>query len=120
SSESLEIGEMVKKSMIARYGEENIAEHFRSFDTICSATQERQDAVKELIAKRPDLLIVVGGFNSSNTTHLIELADQQCKAFHIEDSAHLISKDVIRHKPWHSQNTEDATDWLPAPPCSIG
>ena len=67
-SESLEIGEMFKAAMIDRYGEADLADHFQAFDTICSATQDRQDAVVALLRDKPvDLMIVIGGYNSSNT-----------------------------------------------------
>ena len=67
-SESLEIGEMLRAAMLDRYGAATLAEHFQAFDTICSATQDRQDAVVALLRERPvDLMIVIGGYNSSNT-----------------------------------------------------
>jgi len=120
SSESLEIADMLKVAMTERYGAEAIGEHFRSFDTICSATQERQDAVYAMAEKNLDLILVVGGFNSSNTTHLIEIAGHYCPAFHIEDVAHIVSADTLVHKPWNSSETETATGWLPKLPARIG
>src|SRR6185436_6119313 len=74
--ESLAIAEEVRKSMIRRYGAESIDQHFRSFDTTCSATQERQDAVLALLREPLDLMVVVGGYNSSNTCHLAALVHQ--------------------------------------------
>ncbi len=120
SSESLEIGAMLKVAMIDRYGEEAIGEHFRSFDTICSATQERQDAVQELITQDLDLILVVGGFNSSNTTHLIEIASQHTRAYHIEDVSHLLSATEIKHQAWDTHQVGIAQDWLPALPLKVG
>ena len=73
ATESLAIAAEVGRSLAARYGEENLAEHFRSFDTICSATQERQDAVLEMMQSPPDVMVVIGGYNSSNTNHLAHL-----------------------------------------------
>src|SRR5216117_4590334 len=70
SGESLAIAAEIRRSMAKRYGEGALAEHFRNFDTICSATQERQDAVLKLIGGALDLMVVIGGYNSSNTTHL--------------------------------------------------
>lgn len=114
SSESLEIASMLRAALAERYGEEHIDEHFRSFDTICSATQDRQDAIHELGRKGMDLILVIGGFNSSNTTHLIEIASRYTCAYHIEDASDLISANEIRHKCWDRQEPERATDWLPA------
>lgn len=74
-------------------------ECFRNFDTICNATQERQDAVRELAALAPQLVLIIGGFNSSNTTHLAQLAAQFAPTRHIEDANDLISKTQIRHLP---------------------
>ncbi len=120
SSESLEIGEMLKTSMIARYGASEIEQHFRSFDTICSATQERQDAVQDMVKKDLDLILVVGGFNSSNTTHLIEIATQHTRAYHIEDVSNIVSATELHHQPWDSNEVAVATDWLASLPLKIG
>ncbi|MGB9693117.1 MAG: 4-hydroxy-3-methylbut-2-enyl diphosphate reductase [Candidatus Sumerlaeaceae bacterium] len=120
SRESLEIAEMLRQALAERYGEEHIDEHFRSFDTICSATQDRQDAIHELGRKGLDLILVVGGFNSSNTSHLIEIASQYARAFHIEDAADLISAQEIRHKRWDRLKPELTRDWLPAKPLRVG
>lgn len=120
SSESLEIADMLKQAMIERYGVDELDQHFRSFDTICSATQERQDAVQALVARQLDLILVVGGFNSSNTTHLIEIASQHTRAYHIEDASHLVSATELRHKKWDSHEVETVHDWLPALPLRMG
>src|SRR5207247_7047686 len=69
SGESLAIAAELRKSMARRYGEAALPEHFRTFDTICSATQDRQDAVLRLIAEPLDLMVVIGGYHSSHTTH---------------------------------------------------
>ncbi|MCH8333150.1 4-hydroxy-3-methylbut-2-enyl diphosphate reductase [Candidatus Sumerlaeota bacterium] len=122
SSESMEIGAMVREAMIARYGADSIDGHFRSFDTICHATQERQDAVEDLMSDPPDLMIVIGGFNSSNTHHLCEIAERRCPAFHIEDAEGLISPVRIRHKPTAPGSAPiQSEQWLPAArPLRIG
>jgi 4-hydroxy-3-methylbut-2-enyl diphosphate reductase len=120
SSESLEIAEMLRGALSDRYGEENLDAHFRSFDTICSATQDRQDAIHELGRKGLDLILVVGGFNSSNTSHLIEIAAQYTRAYHIEDAADLLSAEEIRHKRWDRAEPEVAQGWLPARPMRVG
>src|SRR5690606_29912669 len=70
ATESLAIADEIRKSMVLRYGADAVDEHFRSFDTICSATQERQDAILEMMKDPPDIMVVIGGYNSSNTNHL--------------------------------------------------
>lgn len=120
SSESLEIGDMVKEAMVDRYGEPALGDHFRSFDTICSATQERQDAVQELVRQNLDLILVVGGFNSSNTTHLIEIASQHTRAFHIEDVSNILPTGELRHQNWENHALETAQNWLPNLPARVG
>ena len=114
ANESIEVGNRVKKALLDRYGEEKIAEHFRAFDTICSATQERQDALLELLESGPDLTIVIGGFNSSNTCNLTNIAVQYGPAYHIEDAADLIDEKTIRHKPAGSNEEAVADNWLPS------
>ena len=99
SSESLEIAEMLRQALLTRYGSDDMSERFHSFDTICSATQDRQDAVRRLERERLDLMIVIGGYNSSNTNNLTKIAATFTRAFHIEDAAAIISEDAIRHKP---------------------
>lgn len=120
SSESMEIAGMLRQAMINRYGAGEVDAHFRNFDTICSATQERQDAVMAFASMGLDLIIVVGGFNSSNTTHLIEIAGHFTRAYHIEDVKQILSRDEIRHKRWNSKETEVARDWLPPLPLRVG
>ena len=93
-SESLAIGEMFRAAMLDRYGEEALPRHFRAFDTICSATQERQDAVIALLDEQPlDLMLVVGGYNSSNTCNLARICAERVRTFHIADPECLVSRD---------------------------
>ncbi len=121
SSESLEIAEKIKQSLSKRYGSENINEHFRSFDTICSATQERQDAILELAqSKTIDLILVIGGYNSSNTTHLAELSLEYHPAFHIQEASEILSLKEIRHQPIGKEDQVVESGWLPQGKVSIG
>ena len=99
SSESLEIAEMIQSAMRERYGADQITDHFRHFDTICSATQDRQDAVLKLARSGVNLMVIVGGYNSSNTGHLCEISSQFCRAFHVRDAEEIISRNEIRHLP---------------------
>jgi 4-hydroxy-3-methylbut-2-enyl diphosphate reductase len=114
SGESLAIAEEIKKSMARRFGPENLDQHFRSFDTICSATQERQDAVLALIQEPLDLMIVVGGYNSSNTCHLAALVRQHgVTTYHIEDAEAIdVTAGTIRHQPVGSKHEVAADRWL--------
>jgi 4-hydroxy-3-methylbut-2-enyl diphosphate reductase len=114
SGESLAIANQVRQSMIRRYGESQLPQHFRTFDTICSATQERQDAVLRLLESSPDLMLVVGGYNSSNTTHLAALARERgVRTYHIEDAAAIdIVTGALRHQPRIKGPEETVEGWL--------
>jgi len=120
SSESLEIARMLQRTMRERYGGDRLAEHFRTFDTICSATQDRQDAVLEMVKAPMDLMIVIGGFNSSNTSHLCEIASQHVPAYHIDEASCILSAEEIRHKPVGSPSPVVGRGWLPAGRVSLG
>lgn len=123
ASESLAIARRIGEALANRHGEEGLAERFRSFDTICSATQDRQDAVHAMMrdeAARPDLMLVVGGYNSSNTGHLRAVAEEYCPAFHIQDAQELLSADRIRHLPAGAKEPQERTDWLPEGSVRIG
>ena len=102
SSESIEIARRIGQALADRHGEGARAARFRAFDTICSATQDRQDALEELIRDPIDVLLVIGGFNSSNTGHLAELAEGKVPAFHIDGPEGLLSRTRIRHKSIHA------------------
>jgi 4-hydroxy-3-methylbut-2-enyl diphosphate reductase len=114
SGESLAIAEEVRKSMVRRYGPDTLDRHFRSFDTICSATQERQDAVVALLREPLELMIVVGGYNSSNTCHLAALVSQHgVPVYHIEDADAIeVASGTIRHQPIGTKVEVVARDWL--------
>jgi len=121
SGESLAIAGEVAKSMARRFGAESLPQHFRTFDTICSATQERQDAVLKLIAEPLDLMVVIGGYNSSNTTHLAAICQQRVPTFHIADAACIdLETGVIRHRPVGEAAEIEQRDWLPVGPVTIG
>jgi len=114
SGESLAIAEEVKQSMVRRYGADALEEHFRSFDTICSATQERQDAVLALLQEPLDLMIVVGGYNSSNTCHLAALVQQHAvPVYHIEDADAIdVVSGTIRHQLIGTKTEAVTPGWL--------
>ena len=114
SKESLAIAEEFRQGMIRKYGAANEADHIRTFDTICSATQERQDAVAELLEESPDMMIVVGGYNSSNTTHLAALSARRgVPTFHIEDADCIDpAAGTIRHRPVGTNSEVQTDQWL--------
>jgi 4-hydroxy-3-methylbut-2-enyl diphosphate reductase len=114
-SESLEIGEMFRAAMIERHGEAALAERYRAFDTICSATQDRQDAVIRLLEEeRLDLMIVIGGYNSSNTCNLAHICAEHVPTYHIAEPDCLVSRDLVRHKPVGAKTEVDVHAWLAA------
>jgi len=123
AKESLAIGMKVHEAMVERFGEEHAARHFRSFGTICSATQERQDAVAEMMEDPPDVMLVIGGYNSSNTNHLAHLCRQYTRTFHIEDAACIdVDAGTIRHKPELDPKAPEVreTAWLPDEAFELG
>ena len=121
SSESLDIGEMFRAAMRDRYGEAQLASHFRAFDTICSATQDRQDAVLALLdEQRLDLMIVIGGFNSSNTYNLARICAERLPTYHIAEPGALVSPDTIRHREVGTKREISTTGWLPAGSVRVG
>jgi 4-hydroxy-3-methylbut-2-enyl diphosphate reductase len=121
-TESLRIADAFKVGMTDRYGAEALASHFQSFDTICSATQDRQDAVVSLLDERSvDLMIVIGGYNSSNTCNLARLCADRKPTYHIADPDCLVSATEIRHKPVGSKTEITRQGWLPPQgPVSVG
>ena len=121
-SESLEIGEMLKAAMLDRHGEAAMGARFSAFDTICSATQDRQDAVVALLDQQPiDLMLVIGGYNSSNTCNLARICAGSRPTFHIADPDCLVSPDTIRYRPVGAKAETTAEGWLPRTgPVTIG
>lgn len=114
AGETMAVAAEFRRAFEARYGAEHLAEHFRAFDTLCSATQERQDAVLLLLQQPPDLMVVVGGYNSSNTCALAALAqDSGVKALHISDSDSIDpTAGTLAHQPVRTKREEVLTDWL--------
>jgi 4-hydroxy-3-methylbut-2-en-1-yl diphosphate reductase len=120
--ESLAIGELVGRSMARAHGEAYAAENFRTFDTICSATQERQDAVVELLREPLDVMVVIGGYNSSNTMSLAALCSETVRTFHVEDADDIDpASGTIRHRLSGGKEETETPDWLNAPgPVRVG
>ncbi|MDE0899077.1 MAG: 4-hydroxy-3-methylbut-2-enyl diphosphate reductase [Longimicrobiales bacterium] len=123
AKESLAIGWKVHEAMVEHFGEEHASTHFRSFGTICSATQERQDAVAEMMDAPPEVMLVIGGYNSSNTNHLAHLCRQHTTTFHVEDASCIdVDTGEIRHKPEIDPTTPEviASDWIPEGSFTLG
>jgi len=121
SNESLAIAQELGASMARRWGEAEVAGHFRTFDTICSATQDRQDAVLKLIAEPLDAMVVIGGYNSSNTTHLAAICAATVPTYHIEDAQCIDPESgSIRFLPVGKREEERRDHWLPAGRITLG
>jgi 4-hydroxy-3-methylbut-2-enyl diphosphate reductase len=125
-SESLEIGEMFRQAMTDRYGSDALPARFRAFDTICSATQERQDAVLSLLdGHELDLMVVIGGYNSSNTCNLARICAERMPTYHIATPECIRPGGEIRHRPIGAPSTADVPEqsteaWLPGGEVRIG
>ena len=123
ATESLAIGARLREMMAESFGEEHAQEHYRAFGTICSATQERQDAVLEMMKDPPDVMIVIGGYNSSNTNHLGHLCRGYTKTYHIDKAACIdLDTGAIHHKPELGPDAPEVLDWdwLPPGPFQLG
>jgi 4-hydroxy-3-methylbut-2-en-1-yl diphosphate reductase len=119
--ESLAIGEEVGQSLARAHGDAYRALNFRTFDTICSATQDRQDAVEALLREPLDVMLVVGGYNSSNTISLAAICAAKVLTYHIEDADCLsIAGRSIRHRPVGIPSDVVVEEWLPPGPVRIG
>jgi 4-hydroxy-3-methylbut-2-en-1-yl diphosphate reductase len=119
-SESLDIQEMLRQAVRDRYGEAELPVRFRAFDTICSATQDRQDAVLRMLgAGGLDLMIVIGGYNSSNTQALAKICAERLPTYHINGPDGL-QEDGIRHRPVGSNQDVMSPSWLPPGEVTVG
>ncbi len=120
-SESLEVAEILKAAVEQRYGADQLSARFEAFDTICSATQDRQDAVVRLLNDRHlDLMLVIGGYNSSNTANLARICAAARPTFHIADPGCLVSASEIRHRPVGAKAEVTTADWLPPGDLCVG
>jgi len=119
-NETEEVQRRIKAAIKRKFGEEKVDSHFRFFDTICGATQERQDALDVLLQKPMDLLLVIGGYNSSNTAHLAEMGESVLPTFFIKNATEMGDASLIRHWNQHTNQVEETRDWLPAGTLTIG
>ena len=118
--ETEEVQRRFKAAMGTKYGVTEVDKHFRFFDTICGATQDRQDALEKMLLDPPSLLIVVGGYNSSNTSHLAEMGEAKLPTFFIKNAKKMESDKLIRHYNLHLKEEVETRDWLPDGNITIG
>src|SRR5262245_55137092 len=118
--ETEEVQRRIRAAMEKKHGAEKLAEHFRFFDTICGATQDRQDALEKMLKEPMNLLIVVGGYNSSNTSHLAEMGEKVLPTYFIKNAAKMVSERLIIHYNLHRQQEVETRDWLPSGKITVG
>lgn len=118
--ETEEVQRRFRAVMETKYGVDKIGHHFRFFDTICGATQDRQDALEKMLVEPMNLLIVVGGYNSSNTSHLAEMGEAKLPTYFIKNAAKMESAALIRHYNQHKKEEVETRDWLPAGNIVVG
>ncbi len=114
ATETQAIADLLRRAMVDRYGESCIDQHFADTkDTLCYATKENQDATLALIEDGSDVALVVGGYNSSNTSHLVELCDAQLPTYFVCDAGEIESPRLIHHWDIHAKAVCETIDWLP-------
>jgi 4-hydroxy-3-methylbut-2-en-1-yl diphosphate reductase len=119
-SETEQIGKLFERTMMRKYGPDQLNNHFQSFNTICDATQERQDAMFQLVDEKLDLMVVIGGFNSSNTTHLQEIAiERSIPSYHIDSAERIGAGNQVQHRLL-SGDLQVTENWLPNGIITVG
>jgi 4-hydroxy-3-methylbut-2-enyl diphosphate reductase len=118
--ETEEVQRRLRRAMAQKFGEGDIDRHFRFFDTICGATQDRQDALEKLFQEPIDLLLVIGGYNSSNTSHLAEMGEARLPTYFIKNAAKMRSDKLIFHYNQHKHEEVETADWLPVGKVTVG
>ena len=118
--ETEEVQRRIRAAILDRDGPERGSKSFRFFDTICGATQERQDALGRLLQEKMNLLLVVGGYNSSNTSHLAEMGEEKLPTYFIRSASKLESAARITHFNLHEKREIVTENWLPDGPIIVG
>lgn len=118
--ETMEVQHRIKNAMTTKHGAADINNHFRFFDTICGATQDRQDALEKLFKDPLNLLIVIGGYNSSNTSHLAEMGEAKLPTYFIKNAGKMVSDKLIVHYNQHKHQEVETPNWLPPGKITVG
>ncbi len=118
--ETEEVQRRLRAAMETKHGAGELDRHFRFFDTICGATQDRQDALGKLLQIPLDLLVVIGGYNSSNTSHLAEMGESRLPTYFIKNAGKMVSSARIEHWNLHDRVEVESRDWLPAGTVTVG
>ena len=118
--ETEEVQRRLRRAMVQKFGEDQIDRHFRFFDTICGATQDRQDALEKLLRDPIDFLLVIGGYNSSNTSHLAEMGEAKLPTYFIKNAAKMKSDKLILHYDQHRHEEIETNNWLPSGKIIVG
>ena len=118
--ETEEVQRRLKNAMVQKHGAAALDRHFRFFDTICGATQDRQDALEKLLCQPLDLLLVIGGYNSSNTSHLAEMGEAKLPTYFIKNATKMVSDRLIVHYNQHLTKEVETCDWLPSDNATVG
>jgi 4-hydroxy-3-methylbut-2-enyl diphosphate reductase len=118
--ETEEVQRRIMAAVQDRDGADKAQQNYRFFDTICGATQERQDALQQMLDNPLDLLVVVGGYNSSNTSHLAEMGEAKLPTYFIRNASRLESRDRIVHYNLHKREEIVTENWLPPRPLTVG
>jgi 4-hydroxy-3-methylbut-2-enyl diphosphate reductase len=118
--ETEEVQRRLRNAMAKKFGDAELDKHFRFFDTICGATQDRQDALEKLLREPLALLIVIGGYNSSNTSHLAEMGEAKLPTYFIKNAAKMVSDKLILHYNQHLKKEVETHDWLPSGDITVG
>ncbi len=118
ATETLAISDVLKEAVRVRRGDSQLKDYFADTrDTLCYATWDNQEAVNGMISAGGDVAIVVGGYNSSNTSHLVELLEEHYPTYYVKDPSDLISRSRIKHLKWRTGEVVESEDWLPHKPC---
>ncbi len=118
--ETEEVQRRLKAAIEKKYGASEADKHFRFFDTICGATQDRQNALETLLMEPLDLLLVIGGYNSSNTSHLAEMGEARLPTYFIKNATKLVSEHLIVHYDQHRHEEVETKNWLPPGKLTVG
>jgi 4-hydroxy-3-methylbut-2-enyl diphosphate reductase len=114
ASDTQEITDYLRNIMLQKYGEANLKSHIADTrDTLCYATNDNQSATYGLLETEADLAVVVGGYNSSNTSHLVELLEEKFPTFYIKNQGEILSKSTINSFDIHSSETLNQTNFIP-------